>query len=304
MKLQRVQSSSLLFFAIASVCNYIHSPWSPSLLQIGTWGCSGIASMAQQRQRRFVSRFGWRRFLAQIIILLVILNMWLMVRAIWHQPFDENSKSSTQFKLPKPIFVVGFPKTGTTSIHAMFSCAGLKSSHYCCCGSNITHTDCKDGRTFSKCIRDNKKAGQPILEGCGDYDVYAQMDAELGRTIHLPQYSELDLLHAYAPHATFLLNLRPAREWMNSVTHWYGLGGRFLTHFNVDINRVNRNQALEDIYNNHTQFIRDFVELHPSHALVEVDISSPTAGAFLADAFGVPASCWGLHNPNKKRSSQ
>ena len=260
--------------------------------------------MGQRRRSRMISLVGCRRFPARIVILLFILNFGLTVRAIWHRPRHENAEFPTQIKLPKPIFVVGFPKTGTTSIHAMFSCAGLKSSHYCCCGSNITHTDCKDGRTFSKCIRDNKKAGRPILESCGDYDVYAQMDAELGRSIHLPQYSELDLLHAYAPQATFLLNLRPAREWMNSVTHWYGLGGRFLTYFNVDINRVNRNQALEEIFLNHTQYIRDFVELHPSHPLVEVDISSPTAGAVLSDAFGVPASCWGLHNPNKSRSNR
>jgi hypothetical protein len=220
-----------------------------------------------------------------------------------HQPFQEKVGFPGQIKLPKPVFVVGFPKTGTTSIHNMFTCAGLKSSHYCCCGSSITHTDCKDGRSFSECIRHNKKGGLPVLQGCGDYDVYAQVDAELGRSIHLPQHFDLDLIHSYAPHATFLLNLRPARDWMNSVTHWYGLGGRFLTAFNVDVKRVNRNQALEEIFLNHTEFIRDFVRLHPSHPLVEVDISSPTAGIVLSDAFGIPASCWGLHNHNKKRSS-
>jgi hypothetical protein len=142
-----------------------------------------------------------------------------------------------------------------------------------------------------------------MLEGCGDYDVYAQLDAELGASIHLPQHFELDRLHAYAPQATFLLSLRPARDWIHSVTNWYGLGGRFLRRFHVDVKRVNRTRALEEIYLNHTRRIRDFVRLHPSHPLVEVNITSPDAGRVLSDAFGIPASCWGVHNQNKKRKN-
>jgi hypothetical protein len=71
-----------------------------------------------------------------------------------------------------PIFVVGLPKVGTTSIHHMFQCNGVKSSHYCCCGSNRTHTHCNDGgRLFSECMRKNMKQTRPILESCGTYDV-------------------------------------------------------------------------------------------------------------------------------------
>jgi hypothetical protein len=71
-----------------------------------------------------------------------------------------------------PIFVVGLPKVGTTSIHHMFQCNGVKSSHYCCCGSNRTHTHCNDGgRLFSECMRKNMKQKRPILQDCGTYDV-------------------------------------------------------------------------------------------------------------------------------------
>lgn len=92
-------------------------------------------------------------------------------------------QSPTVLKLPTPVFVVGFPKTGTSSIHEFFQCGGIKSSHYCCCGSSRTHTHCNDGgRTFGECMRDNIKSKLPILQGCGDYSVYAQMDAELGNS--------------------------------------------------------------------------------------------------------------------------
>lgn len=268
--------------------------------------------------RRLVSS---KELFVAAVALVAILNLWVSTAVLnqeagivveaaagfkekWKHPDDSGARSSMTPLLPTPIFVVGFPKVGTTSIHAMFTCGGVKSSHYCCCGSNRTHTHCNgdvgDGRTFSDCMRANKKTRQPILEGCGDYEVYAQMDAELGSSIYLPQHFDLELLHDFSPNATFLLNLRPANEWMNSVTHWYGLGGRFLTRFKVDTSKVNRNKVLEEIFDNHTATVREFIQNHPSHHLVEVDISSPSAGETLSRAFGMPSSCWGLHNKNKK----
>lgn len=108
-------------------------------------------------------------------------------------------------QLPMPILVVGMPKgmsttstvgsstlsfshplfhhaVGTSSIYEFFKCNGIKSSHYCCCGSNRTHTHCGDGRSFAVCMRQNIKQNRRILEGCGDYDVYAQMDGEIGNS--------------------------------------------------------------------------------------------------------------------------
>ena len=207
-------------------------------------------------------------------------------------------------KKPSPIFVVGLPKAGTSSIHAMFECSGIRSSHYCCCGSNRTHTHCNDGgKSFAQCMGHNIKNGRPILENCGNYTVYAQMDSELGNSIFLPQRFKLDLLHDYAPNATFILNVRPAEEWVKSVSNWFGLGGRFLNLFKIDPKKVARYEVLKEIFNNHTQFIRDFVQVHPSHSLVEVDISHSSAGTILADSFGLIESCWGRHNENKKRKS-
>jgi hypothetical protein len=109
----------------------------------------------------------------------------------------------------------------------------------------------------------------------------------------------MDQLHEYAPNATLILNLRPAEDWVKSVTNWYGLGGRFLKLFQIDLGKVkNRHGALVDIYNNHSQFIRDFARAHPSHKLIEVDITSDGAGKVLTDSFGLDKKCWGIHNKN------
>jgi hypothetical protein len=119
----------------------------------------------------------------------------------------------------------------------------------------------------------------------------------------LPQQLHLEKLHAYAPNATFILNLRPDKDWVHSVTNWFGLGGRFLRLFHVDIETTDRSQALRDIFNDHSTFVREFVKSHPSHALVEVDISSPDAGKILAESFALRESCWGKHNVNRKATT-
>jgi hypothetical protein len=36
--------------------------------------------------------------------------------------------------------------------------------------------------------------------------------------IYLPQHFALEALHAYAPNSTFILNLRPAADWVASVS--------------------------------------------------------------------------------------
>lgn len=270
---------------------------------------------------------GARLFTCCAIVLIMCLNFWLSDMALSfnseqsslellsvnnhnnynYNNHDKNVDSTEQrLRLPTPIIVVGLPKVGTSSIHAMFTCSGHKSSHYCCCGSNKTHTDCKGGggtnpRTFAVCIRDNLKASKPILENCGDYEVYAQLDAESGKSIYLPQHDHLEELHNYAPNATFVLNLRPAQDWVDSVTHWFGLGGRFLKRFDINVQKMDRHEALRQIFDNHTARIRDFVQSHPSHKLVEVDISTPSAGQILANEFGMDVKCWGQHNQNKKK---
>jgi len=132
------------------------------------------------------------------------------------------------------------------------------------------------------------------------------MDAEWKKGLYLPQHDALQDLHSYAPQATFLLNIRPAKDWVRSVTHWFGMGGRFLTHFGVDISdpNIERNRELEYIYKNHSQRVRDFVRDHPSHRLIQVDIQDPMAAKLLARELGIRESCWKKVNENKKRKDE
>lgn len=245
------------------------------------------------------------------------------------------SNSSTGvLHLPTPVIVVGYPKSGTTSLHQFFTCNHIHTQHFCCCGDINDNPPCQI-ETMAVCILHNLASpDRKMLEGCGDYDVFCQIDGERpiqrnrqnqwgilmedgSLEIHngksqqerqtmfrhfLPQHFYLDRLHADYPQATFLLPLRNSQEWANSVFNWFQMRGRVVNeyiHFNRTIERPGRIRAkefLSRIYDEHTALVRSFVARHPSHAFVEVNITDPNAGKYLASSFGLNAACWGHHN--------
>ena len=72
-----------------------------------------------------------------------------------------------------PVIVLGLPKTGTTSLGEYFDCAGLKSSHYEC--PDARHDGNADA-WCGVCVKNNVDARAPPMRGCGEYDVWAQLD--------------------------------------------------------------------------------------------------------------------------------
>ena len=53
------------------------------------------------------------------------------------------------------------------------------------------------------------------------------------------------------------------------------------------------------VYNYQVENVRNFVANHPSHTLLEVDITMNETGKILADAFGLKEDCWGHYNKNQ-----
>jgi len=132
-----------------------------------------------------------------------------------------NARFLVSLKLPTPVIVLGYPKSGTTSVWNFFNCSGVVSQHYCAKGVTKNHPPCEKGLMVS-CVLKNMAQDRPMLEGCGDYQVYAQIDGERPRgpgnrgallengqsdltfTMRhfLPQHFHLDKLHDDFPNAT------------------------------------------------------------------------------------------------------
>lgn len=139
--------------------------------------------------------------------------------------------------------------------------------------------------------------------------------------IILPQHHYLDEIHANFPNATFILNLRPVDAWVDSVLKWpttlkqeipnefyQQQAHRNFSHFPDHVpkpqHKKNLGPLLRHIFEHHNDFVRDFVKRHPSHTLIEVDITNIATGQILADAFGVNETCWGHFNENKQTNKR
>ncbi|CAJ1932645.1 unnamed protein product [Cylindrotheca closterium] len=173
---------------------------------------------------------------------------------------------------PPPILLVGLPKAGTSSIFEFFSCHGIYAQHWYCCGpQRSADLPGSGGPRFgpsymSHCLLENlqeqarqqqqqqeeemnrntkqnselefdSKWNHSILDGCGDYDVFTEMNGpylsptkaqEQDNTNHddpfhsskgifLPQHYHLEELHAAVPTAIWILNTRSVDDWIRSV---------------------------------------------------------------------------------------
>ena len=209
-----------------------------------------------------------------------------------------------------PVINLGLPKSGSSSVADFFQCAGLRTSHHDC--DVVSQIDVarrpRPGRqkktTCGGCAERNAEAGRPLLLGCGEYDVWAQMDVDGdgGRVCFLPQVTHLSELLEQYPNALFLLPTRPADHWVASVNNWNNMHERLfqcgLPGLNLDHSSDKaQDDLLKQFYYNHTLSVREFMATQSS-AFIEFDIEEKEelVGAQLAEATGLPASCWGKSN--------
>ena len=257
----------------------------------------------------------------------------------------------TKLKLPTPVIVMGMPKVGTTSITAYFRCGNIKASHFSCevndnddltrpwrnCllpkGAGGRGSDASRAPLCAVCIERNVLRGRPPLEGCGDYDVWGELDSaehplplirhneedntkeanqddddSVQPLCSFPQITHLDEIHAAYPNSTFILNMRPVENWIRSISKWKPTPNRMaekgylrrvlakcdLPAFSSGVGETDEELAL--FYNAHSDRIRSFVRKYNSHALVEIDIESDSAGRKLEEKFGINHQCWGKQN--------
>lgn len=112
--------------------------------------------------------------------------------------------------LPK-VFVLGFSKTATTSLHRFFRDNGYRSVHW----------DLPDGRFLAGVVVTNVLSNRPILASIDDYDVYSEFSYADGLLYLEANYFFRDLYAAY-PDAYFLLNTRETEGWIASRKRHFG----------------------------------------------------------------------------------
>ena len=222
--------------------------------------------------------------------------------------------------LPLPIMNVGMPKVGSMTLFHFFDCIGLRTTHW------SINTDDFEGL----CMRDAAMAGLPPIRSCGkktdaflEFNVQYPFGTQGSRfgtrsqreECYFPQLSLLEEIHNEDPNVTFVINFRPIEDWIKSLKNW----GKILQLFKqcnlpnlprgLPFNVTDEIEVLETMsqfFCSHVQHLRNFVELHPSHALIELDLYD-TEGSreILSSLFPSKtdtnsSECWG-HENNRLR---
>ena len=194
---------------------------------------------------------------------------------------------------------------------------------------------------MSHCLLENLQSTttENILDGCGGYDAYTEINGprlplrngkEQAKGIFLPQHYHLQELHDAAPNATWILNIRDVNDWIKSVMNVpaHRLTEQFLEEISMNANtqpkeynfttfdaksgsiraggkRARDGQFLKRFWNEHINKITSFVNDHPTHKLIVVNITDPDAGVELSKSLGwdttfspIPKAkaCWKQYN--------
>jgi Sulfotransferase domain len=179
------------------------------------------------------------------------------------------------------------------------------------------HTNIFDGcgkghiEVFSEVNGPRRKKYHPFTGKVGYLQDDGTVDYEgPGNRIFLPQHFWIDRVHNAFPNATWILNLRDVDSWIGSVIKWgddlhnqffneYFMQGA-ITDIPSENNSTAVNNLLREIYEQHHNMVREFVRQHPSHTLVEVNITDESAGEILGQAFGLDSRAWANINKNRK----
>lgn len=197
-------------------------------------------------------------------------------------------KLPVRLRWSSKVFVVGLPKTGTTSLHEFFKCGGLSSAHWKCGGD----TRC------GECIEANVRHKRPPLQDCGNFDVYAQMDvdADGNHSCYFPQIDALHLLYKHYPRATYILNTRPFDHWNRSIHRWHGMYHRLRYKCHWPFVEANHTNFFRQLHRQTQQFVKSFQREHPDMRLLNIDIESNETGTILRSEFGMDKDCWTQKN--------
>ena len=111
---------------------------------------------------------------------------------------------------PPRVFVIGFNRCGTTSLHEFFRAVGRRPVH------------CDDGR-LAVTMERNAAAGRRLIAGYEDHDGYSDMYYACVHGVYEAN-RHFRLLAEQEPDALFILNVRDVERWVWSRSHWRDMG--------------------------------------------------------------------------------
>ncbi|MDO6588693.1 hypothetical protein DS901_15145 [Loktanella sp. D2R18] len=195
------------------------------------------------------------------------------------------------------VFIIGFNKTATTTLHSFF----LKN------GYHSVHWSLPDGRFLAPVITTNVLNGRPALASIDAFDVYSDLSFTDG-TMHLEaNYFYRELYRDY-PDAYFLLNWRNAESWLLSRKNHIGrqYADSFLKRAAASYGA--NDTETETIWRHrHETFhddVRTFFSNRPDAKFLDFDIQTDEPerlATWLTPDFDCDLAFWGKQNATKNK---
>lgn len=190
------------------------------------------------------------------------------------------------------LFVIGFPKSGTTTLTVALRESGL----------NVAHWQVESGRFVGAMIYRGLLSRRDPFAELEQFDAVTQADVCLpGRNINLWPNLDFAVLRAIRrthPECQLLLNYREPAKIAESMMRWPALQAR-LTRANIPGLPRGAGRTAEQLtlwIENHFDACRTFFASDPR--FVEIDIASEEAPIALGNALGMTIKGWGVHRPS------
>lgn len=156
------------------------------------------------------------------------------------------------------IFVIGFNKSGTSSIAKFFAQCNIPTIHH-------------DSGKIAETMRSNMRTGEKLLTGYPDYTVYADIENVIHATEQDKEpffgYEHFDKLYKQYPESKFILNYRDINDWLLSRCR-HGLNeaffsgqrksylNQFVKYYDTDVYSII--QMWQEHYHTHIKNVRTF----------------------------------------------
>ena len=174
--------------------------------------------------------------------------------------------TATDADRPRPprVFVIGFNKCGTRTLHWYFKSNGYKSVHW-------------DHGKLALAIFRNLSDSAPLLTGYEDYTIFSDMENIVRDTFAFEAYKLYPYFSAQYPDSVFILNTRNVDKWIKSrFEHGngsYAKKWREIVHAADDEELIAR---WRQDWDRHHENVERFFALNP-HRFLKFDIDTDGA---------------------------
>jgi hypothetical protein len=190
------------------------------------------------------------------------------------------------------LFVVGFPKSGTTTLTAALEASGMSAAHW---GD-------ADGKFIGQTIYENVLGGHDPFAGLEGYDAITQADVCIPaqRINYWPNldFAILSRIREAHPECLFLLNTRDPVKICSSIDRWPSLRERIVRASipGLPARMGGKDEEIVRWIENHYSACRRYFGNDPK--FLELAIEDDAAPDILGKALGISITDWGIIEPN------